>query len=75
MSEDVLKKVEYLAQTKELIKEALREQGSDIRDEDAFRVYAEKILNLKTGSGDDVVKVRTGERGALALQDSKTEMF
>ena len=34
MSEEALKKIEYLAQTKELIKEALREQGSDITDEE-----------------------------------------
>lgn len=39
-------KINYLKETKELIKNALIVNGADIKDEDTFRSYADKINNI-----------------------------
>jgi len=40
-------KLNYLLETKNLIKDAIREKGVEISDTDTFRSYAEKILSIK----------------------------
>ena len=38
-------KLNYLSETKDLLKEAIRNKGVDISDTDTFRSYAEKLEN------------------------------
>jgi hypothetical protein len=47
---DVQTKLNYLDETKQLIKNAITEKGQDIEDDDAFREYVEKIQDIKTSS-------------------------
>lgn len=47
--ESMVPKIEYLNNTKELIKEALIEKGVEVADTDTFRSYAEKIENMEVG--------------------------
>lgn len=47
--EDVKRKLDYLDDTKGLIATAIEEKGQDITDQDTFRAYVEKILNIETG--------------------------
>lgn len=61
MENNVIEKAEYLKETKNLIKQALQEQGADISDTDPFRAFASIISNLKISSGDDAIKIKTGE--------------
>ena len=42
----IAQKIEYLNETKQLLKEALNDLGAKITDEDTFRSYAEKINQL-----------------------------
>lgn len=42
-------KMEYLAETKSLIKNSLKAKNVNIEDDDTFRSYAEKIENIETG--------------------------
>mgnify|MGYP001623612737 FL=1 len=42
-------KIEYLAETKNLIKQAIIAKGQAIEDTDTFRSYASKIQNISTG--------------------------
>ncbi len=42
-------KIEYLAETKNLIKQAIIAKGQSIEDNDTFRSYASKIQNISTG--------------------------
>ena len=61
MENNVIEKAEYLKETKNLIRQALQKQGADVSDTDPFRTFASIISSLKTGSGDDAIKVKTGE--------------
>lgn len=61
MENNVIEKAEYLKETKNLIRQALQKQGADVSDTDPFRAFASIISNLKTSSGDDAIKVKTGE--------------
>ena len=47
-------KLNYLSQTKENIKQAIKEKGVEITDSDSFRSYAEKIGTIK-GGGDEIL--------------------
>ena len=47
-------KLNYLSQTKENIKQAIKEKGVEITDSDSFRSYAEKIGTIKAG-GDEIL--------------------
>lgn len=47
------KKLQYLYDTKQELKEALMEKGQAVSDEDTFRSYAQKILDIETGGGAD----------------------
>ena len=47
-------KLNYLSQTKENIKQAIKEKGVEITDSDSFRSYAEKIGTIKA-SGDEIL--------------------
>lgn len=42
-------KIEYLAETKNLIKQAIIAKGQAIEDNDTFRSFAQKIQNISTG--------------------------
>ena len=44
----ISEKLEYLNETKEEIKTAIKNKGVTIADTDTFRSYANKIANLKT---------------------------
>lgn len=46
--QSVIPKIEYLNDTKDLIKQALIEKGVEIADTDTFRSYADKIGNINT---------------------------
>lgn len=49
-------KLEYLLETKELIREAIKTKGQSISDADTFRSYADKIAaihEMKTATGID----------------------
>ena len=47
-------KLNYLSQTKENIKQAIKGKGVEIADSDSFRSYAEKIGTIKAG-GDEIL--------------------
>lgn len=47
-------KLNYLLQTKENIKQAIKGKGIEITDSDSFRSYAEKIETIKAG-GDEIL--------------------
>ena len=47
-------KLNYLLQTKENIKQAIKGKGVEITDSDSFRSYAEKIETIKAG-GDEIL--------------------
>ena len=47
-------KLNYLLQTKENIKQAIKGKGVEITDTDSFRSYAEKIGTIKAG-GDEIL--------------------
>ena len=47
-------KLNYLLQTKENIKQSIKEKGVEITDSDSFRSYAEKIGTIKAG-GDEIL--------------------
>ena len=49
-------KLNYLSQTKENIKQAIKGKGVEITDSDSFRSYAEKIGTIKAG-GDEILIV------------------
>ena len=46
-------KLEYLNETKAIIKNAIIEKGQAVGDEDTFRDYAQKILDIQSGGGTD----------------------
>lgn len=43
------RKVAYLKETKERIKNAIKRKGIEVSDEDTFRSYANKILSIPSG--------------------------
>ena len=50
------KKLEYLIETKNQIKNAIVEKGQPVEDSDTFRSYADKILQIKSGGGgEDII--------------------
>lgn len=55
------RKLEYLYETKGIIKNAIIEKGQAVSDEDTFRDYAQKILDIQSGGGTD-----TGDATATA---------
>lgn len=56
-------KMNYLLQTKENIKQAIKGKGVEITDSDSFRSYAEKIGTIKAGGDEILIDAPT----ALAL--------
>lgn len=56
-------KMNYLLQTKENIKQAIKGKGVEITDSDSFRSYAEKIGTIKAGGDEVLISTPT----ALAL--------
>ena len=51
---NINEKLNYLLQTKENIKQAIKGKGVEITDSDSFRSYAEKIGTIKAG-GDEIL--------------------
>lgn len=49
---DTVEKLKYLKETKKAIKNALIERGMTVSDTDTFRSYADKILEIPSGSSD-----------------------
>lgn len=43
-------KLDYLDETKQLIKQAIIDKGQEVSDEDTFRSYVDKISNIETGN-------------------------
>lgn len=60
--ENIPKQLEYLLQTKELIKQAIIAKGVEVNDEDTFRSYAEKIDVIFSP---DMSKTDAGEEDIL----------
>ena len=52
-------KLNYLLQTKENIKQAIKGKGVEITDSDSFRSYAEKIETIKAGRDDILINAPT----------------
>lgn len=52
------KKLDYLIQTKNEIKQAIIDKGVTVTDTDTFRSYADKIAEIQTGNGDGEHLVR-----------------
>lgn len=48
MVDDINKKLDYLNETRLLIKEAIQEKGPVINEEDTFRSYVDKIRNIES---------------------------
>lgn len=46
----LIHKLDYLAETKVKIREALQKRGSKVTEEDTFRSYADYIANLQSGT-------------------------
>lgn len=46
----LIHKLDYLAETKVKIREALQARGSKVTEEDTFRSYADYIANLQSGA-------------------------
>lgn len=49
MADSLQNKLDYLDETKQLIKQALIEKEQEVTDEDTFRSYADKIKDISTG--------------------------
>ena len=47
----VADKLEYLSDTKELIRQAIIDQGVQVETTDSFRLYPEKISEIEGGGG------------------------
>lgn len=47
--DNVMRKIDYLDDTKQQIKDAIIEKGQQIEDDDPFREYVDKIKELSTG--------------------------
>lgn len=47
--QDLQNNLDYLQQTKSLIKSAIIEKGQSVSSEDTFRSYADKILAIVSG--------------------------
>lgn len=43
-------KLDYLDETKQLIKQAIIDKGQEVSDEDTFRSYVDKIADIETGN-------------------------
>ncbi len=52
-NELISKKLSYLNQTKQIIKEAIIEKGQAVSEEDTFRQYADRIRDIQAGGGSD----------------------
>lgn len=50
-------KMDYLFQTKVMIKDAIREKGVEVSLEDAFRRYSDLIRTIPTGTQVETVKI------------------
>jgi hypothetical protein len=54
------KKLNHLAETKQMIREAIEQKGQTISDADPFRSYAGKILGIASGSAErEIVSLHT----------------
>lgn len=75
---DIDNKINYLKKTKELIKNALIVNGADIKDEDTFRSYADKINNIDSFNPLDICKCLFSiesfarNRGVFIYKNTKT---
>lgn len=75
---DIDNKINYLKETKDLIKNALIVNGADIKDEDTFRSYADKINNIDSFNPLDICKCIfsiesfTRNRGVFIYKNTKT---
>ena len=52
-------KLNYLLQTKENIKQAIKGKGVEITDSDSFRSYAERIGTIKAGADEILIDAPT----------------
>lgn len=73
--QSVIPKIEYLNDTKDLIKQALIEKGVEIADTDTFRSYADKIGDINTAKVPYIFAMLLGQftipdtnTGALAYE-------
>ena len=70
----LIHKLDYLAETKVKIKEALKKRGSKVTDEDTFRSYADYISNLQSGTPSS----RAGAlyaRGGIGIAGQKEDIM
>lgn len=70
----LIHKLDYLAETKVKIREALQKRGSKVTEEDTFRSYADYISNLQSG----VPSSRAGSlygRGGIGIAGQKKDIM
>ena len=53
-NQDLIQQLQYLNETKGLIKQAIINKGQSISPSDTFRSYVDKINNISTGGGEDI---------------------
>lgn len=69
----IAEQINYLAETKTAIKEALVAKGVNVADTDTFRSYADKIGQIQSGGGGSVEYWRIPE--GYSLNDSEVLVF
>lgn len=57
--DDIINKLDYLDGTKQLIKSAIRDMGQAINDEDAFRLYVDRIKDIINSEFTDASELYT----------------
>lgn len=63
----VVNKLNYLKETKAIIKNAITEKGVTVSDTDTFRSYANKIGSIKVGSPSQEKSINVTENGSVAV--------
>jgi len=69
----VVEKIQYIAQTKDLIKKAIKSKGVTVDDKDTFRSYAEKIESIGGGGGSDTFEAQLALENVVYSGAQKTE--
>ena len=77
MAEPIYGKLDYLDETKQLIKQAIRSKGVDVTDADAFRSYPDKIQEIQVGISQNmpIYSIEQDEEGNLWLVNNYPEII
>ena len=67
-------KLNYLLQTKENIKQSIKEKGVEITDSDSFRSYAEKIGTIKVGEENVIESIKVNGVTQTIAEDKSVDI-